>query len=72
MDEIKKSVEAIELKFKSILEDLEKMTRGNYAAGQRCRVESVKLEKEFKIFRKVSMVKLPRIRKSRKSKKGQK
>ena len=66
MNETEKMVFKLQPMVEAIQKDLVKTLKGNKTAAQRVRTNSVKLEKEFKIFRKVSMVKLPRIRKSKK------
>ena len=50
------TVDEMKLLLAHLNEDLVKSEKGNKAASQRIRVNSIKLEKIFKIFRKESLI----------------
>ena len=55
MKETEKMVYKLQPMVEAIQKDLVKTLKGNKAAAQRVRTNSVKLSKEFKIFRKASI-----------------
>ncbi|NBO24459.1 MAG: hypothetical protein EBU93_04420 [Chlamydiae bacterium] len=54
---LENTVDEMKMLLSNLNEDLAKSKKGNKAASQRIRVNSIKLEKIFKVFRKESLIK---------------